>query len=105
MTNKKTTPPPKRLSRQTDSAAADEVDDLELVVLLDEGGGPAASRGDLAVMLYGNAVRLEGEGFEEFWQRRGCAEIGKAAGLAVELDGKWHLKYQCSVSTAQRLPE
>jgi hypothetical protein len=56
-------------------------------------------------MLYGNAVRLEGEGFEEFWQRRGCAEIGKAAGLAVELDGKWHLKYQCSVSTAQRLPE
>jgi len=62
----------------------DEVDYLKAIAFCKGGVGPDRARGDVAVVLYRNAVRLDGEFLQDEFQR-GVPRKVQGAGLAVDL--------------------
>jgi hypothetical protein len=74
------------------TAAADEVDNLQLVVGVERGGGPLAAGNYVPVVFDGDAIAFELEMLDEVLKRCRWGECGKFAGLAIEqqsqLEGK-----------------
>jgi len=67
---------------ESGASAADEMDDLEAVILGEKRGGPAVAGDNVAVEFDGNAVRLHAELFDQGGQ--GELVAGKLALFAID---------------------
>lgn len=71
-------------SRRPNGAAADEVDNLELVAVGNRRGLPGGSGNDSAVVFDGDAIRLEGESRYQILESGASGELGEGPRVAVD---------------------
>ena len=70
------------------SAAADEVDDFQLISFVECGLGPAIARNNVAIQFYGHAVGLHAESFHKRGEGKGRRSVGEVALFPIDL--KFH---------------
>lgn len=87
-------------ARRRLEAAADEVDDFELVAGADLELGPLGARGDLTIKFDGDAVGLEFERREQLGEVCWRGESRKDAGFAVDLEDELGGGHEVKVASA-----